>query len=197
MIIGLFLVLGAGASPRAETIGRPPTEQELALWDTDVRGPDGAGLPPGSGSVSQGEALYAARCAACHGEFGEGVGNMPALIGGEGSLSTDRPRRTVGSFWPYAPSLFDYVRRAMPFLEGHTLSPAETYALVAFILNLNGIVDDDFIADAESLPKVRMPNRDGFVPDDRRVWKGQRCMRACRPAPRIIRRAASNGENRP
>ncbi len=196
LVTGALLLIGVVPFSLADAIGRPPTPQELAVWDTDVRGTDGRGLPSGAGTVSAGEALYAERCAACHGEFGEGVGNMPALIGGEDTLASDRPRRTVGSFWPYAPSLFDYVRRAMPFLSGHTLSSNETYALVAYILNLNGIVDDGFVADAESLPRVRMPNRDGFVVDDRRLWKGPRCMHACQAVPRIVRRANSRENSR-
>jgi cytochrome c len=175
------------AAPAADGPGRPATPAEIAARDIDVRGPDGAGLPPGRGSVSEGEAVYAARCAACHGEFGEGVGRMPALIGGEETLATDRPRRTIGSFWPYAPTLFDYLRRAMPFGEAHSLSVNEIYALVAFLLEANGIVDADFEATPASLPDVRMPNRDGFVPDTRRRITAPRCFRNClKTPPRII-----------
>ncbi len=172
----------------ADGPGRAATPEEIAAMDLDVRG-DGAGLPEGSGSVAQGEALYAVKCAACHGEFGEGVGRMPALIGGEDSLATDRPRRTVGSFWPHAPTLFDYVRRAMPFGHAATLSAGETYALTAFILNANGIVADDFVADRRTLPEVKMPNRNGFVPDDRPWRPAARCMSDCRTLPRIVSRA--------
>ena len=172
----------------ADGPGRVATPEEISAMDLDVRG-DGAGLPEGSGSVAQGEALYAEKCAACHGEFGEGVGRMPALIGGEDSLATDRPRRTVGSFWPHAPTVFDYVRRAMPFGHAATLSAGETYALTAFILNANGIVADDFIADRRTLPAVKMPNRDGFVPDDRPWRPAARCMSDCRTPPRIVSRA--------
>ncbi len=187
MLLAASLTPG-GASPAAEGPGRAAMPEEIAAQNLDVRG-DGAGLPEGSGSVAQGEALYAERCAACHGEFGEGAGRMPALIGGEDSLTTDRPRRTVGSFWPHAPTVFDYVRRAMPFGHAATLSADETYALTAFILNANGIVEDDFIADRRTLPAVKMPNRDGFVPDDR-PWKpAARCMSDCRTPPRIVSRA--------
>ena len=168
-------------------LGRPATQAEIAVRDIDVRGPDGAGLPKGRGSVEEGETVYAERCAACHGEFGEGQGRMPALIGGEDTLATDRPRRTIGSFWPYAPSVFDYIRRSMPFGEAHSLTVDELYALTAFLLEANGIVEADFVATPESLPKVRMPNRDGFIADTRKVITGPRCFRNClKNKPEII-----------
>jgi len=185
--LAAFLALGA-ASRAGDGPGRPATPEEIAALDLDVRA-DGAGLPAGSGSVERGEALYAEKCAACHGEFGEGVGRMPALIGGEGTLATDRPRRTVGSFWPHAPTVFDYVRRAMPFGHAATLTADETYALTAFILNANGIVEDDFVADGKSLPAMEMPNRGGFLPDDRPRRPAVRCMSDCRRPPRIVSRA--------
>ncbi len=169
--------------PAAVGIGRPATPAEIMARDIDVRGPDGAGLPEGRGTVAEGEAVYAERCAACHGEFGEGQGRMPALIGGEGTLATDRPRRTIGSFWPWAPTLFDYIRRAMPFGEAHVLTINEIYALTAFLLEVNGIVEADFVATPESLPKVRMPNRNGFIADTRRVITGPRCFRDCLTRP--------------
>ena len=185
----LAAILAPGIPPlAADGPGRAATPEEISALDLDVRA-DGAGLPEGSGSVAEGEALYAERCAACHGEFGEGVGRMPALIGGEDTLATDRPRRTVGSFWPHAPTVFDYLRRAMPFGHAATLSAEETYALTAFILNANGIVGDDFIADRRTLPAVKMPNRDGFLPDDRPRKPAVRCMSDCRRPPRIVSRA--------
>ncbi len=185
----LAAFLAPGIPPlAADGPGRAATPEEISALDLDVRA-DGAGLPEGSGSVAQGEALYAERCAACHGEFGEGVGRMPALIGGEDTLATDRPRRTVGSFWPHAPTVFDYLRRAMPFGHAATLSAEETYALTAFILNANGIVGDGFVADRRTLPAVRMPNRDGFLPDDRPGKPAARCMSDCRRPPRIVSRA--------
>ncbi len=173
----------------AESPGRMATPEEITALDLDVRA-DGVGLPEGSGSVEQGEALYAEKCAACHGEFGEGTGRMPALIGGEDTLATDRPRRTVGSFWPHAPTVFDYLRRAMPFGHASTLSADETYALTAFILNINGIVEDDFIADRRTLSAVKMPNSNGFLPDDRPGKPAVRCMSDCRRVPRITSRAS-------
>ncbi len=129
-------------------------------------GPNGDGLPPGSGTVAAGRELFAARCARCHGPKGEGdVGAR--LVGGQGTLNTPKPLRTVGSFWPYATTLWDYINRAMPFDQPGLLEPSEVYAAVAYVLNLNGILDDNAVMDATSLPKIRMPNRDGFVADPR------------------------------
>ena len=152
-------------APARLGIGQPASPQDLAAWDIDVRA-DGQGLPQGHGSVRDGVALFGARCAACHGARGEGAAADP-LVGGRGSLATAKPVRTVGSYWPYATTLFDYIRRAMPFDAPQSLSADETYALSAYILNLNGILPDDSVLDADTLPKVRMPNRDGFTPDVR------------------------------
>ncbi|MHC2019368.1 c-type cytochrome [Methylobacterium sp. CM6247] len=146
-------------------IGRPATPEILALWDIDVRA-DGQGLPVGHGSVRQGEALFGARCAACHGAQGEGA-SADRLVGGQGSLATSKPVRTVGSFWPHATTLFDYIRRAMPYDAPQSLTADETYALSAYVLHLNGILPREAELDAASLPKVRMPNRDGFTADIR------------------------------
>ncbi len=176
------------------SIGTPLSAREISVIDRDTRH-DGAGLPEGRGTVAEGEALYGERCAACHGEFGEGKGGIPALLGGEGTLATDAPQRTIGSYWPYAPTVFDYIRRAMP--EGHafSLSPQEAYALTAYLLQINGIVEDYFIASAESLPQVRMPNRDGFVMPPHPGAQGTRCMQDCRrEEPRIIAEAPKRTE---
>ena len=189
----LLLPLALAAPVAAGGIGRPATQAEIAAADTDVRG-DGAGLPPGAGTVARGEEIYEERCAACHGDFGEGQGNMPALMGGEGTLKTQRPKRTIGSFWPFAPTIFDYLRRAMPFGEPVRLSAEEAYALTAYLLAINGIVGEDFIATARSLPAVKMPNRNGFVADDRPRHPAARCMSACRQPPRIIARAPRAGK---
>ncbi len=188
VVLLVVLAQPARASEAVKGIGQVLGKAEIAAIDRDVRC-DGAGLPPGSGGVAMGEALYAEQCAACHGEFGEGVGRNPALLGGEGSLSGDEPLRTIGSFWPCAPGVFDYVWRAMP--EGHafSLKPEEVYAVTAFLLNLNGIVEDDFSASATTLPKVRMPNRDGFVGPPHPVAKARRCMRNCRVPPNISAQA--------
>lgn len=146
-------------------VGRPPTPEEVRTLGSAIA-PDGTGLPAGSGTVSQGRTIFAAQCARCHGATGEGdVGAR--LVGGQGTLRTPKPLRTVGSFWPYATTLWDYVNRAMPFDKPGLLQPAEVYAVSAFILNLNGIVREDAVMDSTTLPKVQMPNRDGFVPDAR------------------------------
>jgi mono/diheme cytochrome c family protein len=141
--------------------GRPATPQEIAGWDIDVS-PDGAGLPPGHGDVRQGEAIFADKCASCHGAHGEGK-PMDRLVGGSGTLRDKKPEKTVGSFWPYSTTLFDYVWRAMPLNAPQSLTPDEVYAVSAYVLFLNGIVPQDTTLDANNLAKVKMPNRDGFV----------------------------------
>ena len=136
--------------------GTIATPAEIAGWDIDVRGDDGAGLPAGKGSVQRGADVFAEQCAVCHGTFGEGEGRFPKLVGGNGSLRDDRPEPTVGSFWPFAPTLFDYVNRAMPMPAPHSLPVDDVYALTAYILNLNDIVASDFVADRDSR-KSRCP----------------------------------------
>lgn len=160
-------------------LGQTPTKAQIESWAIAVR-PDGQGLPDGKGSVSDGDQVFSDNCAACHGTFGEGSGRFPR-IAGEGSLTGDRPEQTVRSYWPYATTLFDYINRAMPFPSPHTLPPDQVYAVTAYVLNLNGLVDDNFVADKETLPKVKMPNRDGFI------WKDPRpdthdtaCIKDCR-----------------
>jgi mono/diheme cytochrome c family protein len=160
--------------------GKPASPAEIAGWDIDVRGDDGAGLPSGAGSVVRGTEVYADQCAACHGTFGEGEGRFPKLVGGIGTLKHDRPELTVGSYWPFAPTLWDYINRAMPMPAPHTLSADDVYALTAYILNLNDIVSGDFVADRDSLPKVKMPNRDSFIwTDPRPDTMAKPCMSAC------------------
>ncbi|MFM0501647.1 c-type cytochrome [Paraburkholderia caffeinilytica] len=146
-------------------IGTPLTDQDLAAWNIDVA-PDGRGLPAGSGDVATGAHVFATKCAACHGAQGEGGLGDP-LVGGQGTLTSAKPKRTVGSYWPYATTLFDYIRRAMPYNASESLSADEVYAVSAFLLNRNGIVPADTRLDAASLPRVAMPNRDGFVADPR------------------------------
>ena len=161
------VVIRAAQSPPGTTfgVGRPPSPEEMRDLGSAIA-PDGTGLPQGSGTVAAGRELFAAQCSRCHGPGGEGdVG--PRLVGGHGTLRTPRPIKTVGSFWPYATTLWDYVNRAMPFDQPGRLTPPEVYAAVAYVLNLNGIVASDATMDATSLPKVRMPNRDGFVADPR------------------------------
>lgn len=156
------LVAGATLSGSQQFgLGRPPRPDEIKAIDIDVL-PDGRGLPPGSGTAEAGRAIYARQCAACHGVSGK-EGPDHVLAGGQGSLTTPRPLKTVGSFWPYATSLWDYVNRAMPYDRPGTLSAAEVYAVTAYVLHLNGIVAERDVLSQTTLPRVRMPNRDGFV----------------------------------
>lgn len=161
--LGLAAALACAVAASATEYGRLASPDEIRLWDIDVL-PDGTGLPDGSGNVARGVQVYADNCTACHGDRGQGA-VADRLAGGWGSLASARPIKTVGSFWPYATTLFDYVRRAMPYPAPQTLSDDETYAVVAYILNLNGLVPADATLDRSSLPAIRMPNRDGFVPD--------------------------------
>jgi cytochrome c len=159
--------------------GTPATPAQIAGWDISVR-PDGAGLPPGSGTVSKGADVYADQCAACHGTFGEGEGRYPKLAGGDGTLRAERPEPTVGSYWPFATTLWDYINRAMPFPSPHALSANDVYAITAYVLNINNIVGNDFVADRNSLPKVAMPNRDHFIwQDPRPDTSSKECMKEC------------------
>ncbi len=168
VVVGIALS-GSGVGLAEESIGygvgRPATVAEVHAWDIDIT-PSGAGLPPGRGTVIQGATVYAAKCASCHGSTGiEGPQNR--LVGGHGSLATDQPVKTIGSFWPYATTLYDYIRRAMPWNAPQSLTPDEVYAVVAWLLHQNGIVPTDAVMDAGTLPAVRMPNRHGFVADPR------------------------------
>jgi S-disulfanyl-L-cysteine oxidoreductase SoxD len=161
-----ILFLSMAAFAETPDIGHPATPEEIAVWDISI-GPDGAGLPPGRGSPQQGEAIYVAKCVPCHGEKGSGKPN-DQLVGGLGTLTGDQPPvKTVGSFWPYATTLFDYVRRAMPANAPRSLSDDEVYAVCAYILQLNGIIAENAVMNASTLAKVQMPNRDGFVPFSR------------------------------
>jgi len=160
--------------------GRTPTPEEIAGWDIDVR-PDGQGLPEGSGSVADGEMLYEQKCAECHGSFGEGQGRWPVLAGGFDSLTQDRPEKTVGSYWPYASTLWDYVHRAMPFYAPQSLSNDEVYAIAAYVLYLNDLVDDDFVLSQDNLAGIEMPNAGGFFsPDPRPDVHNEPCMKNCK-----------------
>lgn len=154
-------LLASGTVQAGAEFGRAATADEVTAWDISIP-PDGGGLPPGGGTAKQGAAVYAAKCVACHGE--KGVGKpADALAGGVGTLASTAPLKTVGSYWPYATTLFDYVRRAMPYDRPMSLSSDEVYAVSAYILSLNGIIPEDATIDAGTLPKVNMPNRNGFV----------------------------------
>lgn len=167
-----------GTAGAAElNLGRVATPTEIAGWDINVF-PDGTGLPSGRATVAQGKVSYQDNCASCHGDKLEG-GFGPALTGGRGSLTTEKPMKTVGSYWPYPSTLFDYIRRAMPFQAPQSLSNDEVYALTGYILHVNGLMDPDATIDAKSLIALRMPNRDAFYVDDRPDVNASRCMKDC------------------
>lgn len=159
--------------------GRPISEADIAPWDIDVRTTDGKGLPPGRGSVAEGKAVYEGKCLSCHGPDAKGGSVYGPMVGGIGSFTTSTRVLTPGSMYPYAPILFDYIRRAMPMDKPRTLTANEIYAVSAYILHLNGLVPADAVIDQTSMPKVRMPNRDGFIPDDRPDTHATRCMTEC------------------
>jgi len=160
-----LLALAGAVGAQEFGLGRPPTPDEIRRIDISIP-PSGEGLPPGSGTPAQGAEVYAAQCARCHGATGI-EGPEDRLVGGVGSLATAQPVKTVGSYWPYATTLWDYVNRAMPFDRPGTLAADDVYAVVAYLLQLNEIVGDTEVLDASTLPQIRMPNRDGFYPDDR------------------------------
>jgi cytochrome c len=177
-------------------LGRAATAEEIAAWDTDVR-PDGRGLPVGKGTVKQGDDLFQEKCASCHGEFGQGVGRWPVLAGGAGTLKADRPDKTVGSFWPDLSTVFDYIKRAMPYGNAQSLTNDEVYALTAYILSMNDIVKDEkFELNEKNFTSIKMPNAAAFFEDDRETsekhfWNKTPCMKDCRPVPKVTGRAMS------
>ncbi|AXI54426.1 MFS transporter [Sulfitobacter sp. JL08] len=175
-------------------LGRPALPEEIAAWDLDVS-PDGTGLPVGSGDVWTGDELFAEHCAVCHGDFAEGVDNWPKLAGGFDTLDREDPVKTVGSYWPYLSTTWDYVNRSMPFGNAQSLEPDEVYAIVAYILYSNDLVDDDFVLSNETFLDVEMPNADGFILDDRAEteldrFSGEPCMTDCKDSVEITMRAA-------
>ena len=175
-----IVALAGAASAQAKSrygIGRAASSAEIAGWNIDIDR-YGNNLPPGSGSVSHGQEVFDQQCSACHGAKGEGgVGDQ--LVGGQGTLATPKPVRTVGSYWPYAPTLFDYIRRAMPQNAPQSLSNDDVYAVSAYILNLNGLLPADATLDARTLSAIKMPNRDKFVGDPRPDVKNPECIRDC------------------
>ena len=205
----LLIVLAAG-SAAAETqvaptdaapaavqplgLGRPALPEEVAAWDLDVS-PDGTGLPVGSGDVMTGEEIYLEQCAACHGDFAEGLDNWPSLSGGEGTLDREDPEKTIGSYWPYLSTVWDYIHRSMPFGNAQILTPDDTYAITAYLLYSNGLVEDDFVLSNENFTEVQMPNADGFIVDDRAeteysVFSAEPCMENCKESVEITMHAS-------
>src|SRR5262245_63819398 len=154
-------VIAQARAADGPNLGREATPAEIAGWDISVP-PDGSGLPPGSGTAAGGAGVFAAKCQSCHGEKGAGQPN-DRLVGGQGTLAGPTPVRTVGSYWPYATTIFDYVRRSMPYIQPQSLTDEEVYAVTAYLLHLNGIIGESDEMNAQTLPKVRMPNRDSFI----------------------------------
>jgi mono/diheme cytochrome c family protein len=179
IITALSFGAADGQSTPKPRYGKPISEADLAAWDIDVRTSDGKGLPAGKGSVAEGKALYDQQCASCHGENAKGGPMYGTMVGGIGSFKTNTRVVTPGSMYPYAPILFDYIRRTMPMTMPQSLSNDQVYALAAYLLNLNGLVPDNAVMDAETLTKVAMPNRGNFVIDDRPDTKAKRCMTNC------------------
>jgi len=167
------------ALPDKPKFGQPVSSAQIAAWDIDITTQSGKGLPAGSGSVADGRKVYDGKCAACHGAEAKGGPVYGAMVGGIGSMNTPKRVLTPGSMYPYAPILFDYIRRAMPMDRPQTLTNNEVYALSAYLLNLNGLVPANAVMDRNSLPKVQMPNRNGFIVDDRPDVKATRCMSNC------------------
>lgn len=197
-----LVVLGAGFAV-AETpapsreggfgLGRAALPEEIAAWDIDIR-PDGLGLPVGSGDVYTGEELYIDLCSACHGDFGEAVGRWPVLAGGRGTLDGEDPHKTIGSYWPYLSTVWDYVHRAMPYGAAQSLSDDDVYAITAYLMYLNDMVDDDFELSNENFLEVAMPNETAFFMDDRATteltaFSVEPCMENCADSVSITARA--------
>lgn len=175
-------------------LGRPATADEIAAWDIDVR-PDGTGLPEGKGTVAEGEEIFAERCAVCHGDFGEGIDRWPVLAGGFDTLKSERPVKTIGSYWPYPSTVYDYIRRAMPFGDARSLTDDQVYALVAYLLYLNDVVTDEaFELSPQSFAAITLPNAANFTDDDRaaeqhNMRKGEPCITDCKTDVKILGRA--------
>jgi cytochrome c2 len=175
-------------------LGRAALPEEIAAWDVDVP-PSGIGLPAGSGDVWTGDEVFAEKCAVCHGDFAEGVGNWPVLAGGFDTLDDKDPVKTVGSYWPYLSTVWDYIHRSMPFGAAGTLTADETYAITAYILYSNNLVEDDFVLSDENFNEFEMYNANGFIIDDRpqeeyTMWRAEPCMENCKDEVKITMRAS-------
>jgi cytochrome c len=187
----LLAIAAPPAAAQKLGLGREATAEEIRGWDIDIR-PDGQGLPPGKGTARQGEEIFIAQCATCHGDFGEGRDRWPALVGGHGTLKNDRPDKTIGSFWSSASTIFDYIKRAMPFGNAQSLSDDEVYSLTAYLLLANDVIkDQDFELTAKTFTSIRMPNADTFFDDDResaekQFWNRKVCMKDCRSDPPAV-----------
>ena len=174
-------------------LGRAALPAEIAAWDWDINAM-GVGLPVGSGDVLDGEEIFAEKCAACHGDFAEGVDNWPKLAGGADTLDHEDPLKTVGSYWPHLTTAYDYIKRSMPYGNAGTLSDDEVYAIVAYILYSNDLIEEDFVLSNENFMEFEMPNAGGFIVDNRAqteyaIWSGEPCMTACKDSVAITMRA--------
>ena len=192
IFVVFLLVNFSFASDRKFNLGKLATKEEIAGWDIDVR-PDGLGAPIGSGTALIGEEIYTEQCAACHGDFGEGADRWPALVGGEDSLASHDPEKTTGSYWPYASTMYDYIYRAMPYGVAQSLSHDETYEIVAYLLYMSDIIDEDFVLSEKNIGEIEMPNRNGFLLPDPRPdivnTNGLPCMKNCNVSTNVIGRA--------
>ena len=192
LLIFLFLVKASVAGDRQFNLGIIASPSEVDGWNIDVR-PDGLGAPIGSGSAFDGEEIYAEKCGFCHGDFGEGIDRWPELVGGEDSLNSFDPIKTTSSYWPYASTMYDYIYRAMPFGEAQSLTADETYGIVAYLLYMGDIIDEEFDVSNESIGLIEMPNRNGFLlPDPRpdvKTFTDIPCMSNCEGVTKIIGRA--------
>jgi len=195
LLIGVALAALAAGPAAADRLGlgRPALPEEIDAWDVAVL-PDGTGLRPGSGDVMTGEEVFAEKCASCHGDFAEGIDNWPVLAGGIGSLTDRRPVKTIGSYWPHLSTVWDYIHRSMPFGAAQTVTVDETYAITAFLLYSNGLVEDDFVLSNENFGDIVLPNREGFYPDDRPeteypLFRAEPCMTDCAESVEITKRA--------
>ena len=168
-----------GGQALAAKWGQPISEADVAAWDIDISTTDGAGLPEGKGTVAEGEKIFAEKCVACHGEKAGGGPMYGSMVGGIGSMTKPKRKLTPGSMYPYASILFDYTRRTMPMNEPQSLTNNEVYALSAYIYHLNGLVKKDAVMDAAAMKAIKMPNRDGFMVDDRPDANATRCMQNC------------------
>jgi cytochrome c len=192
LIVAALVATPAAAEPFG--LGREALPEEVAAWDIDIR-PDGKGLPEGSGDVWTGEEVFAEQCAVCHGDFAEGVGRWPVLAGGHDTLTRQRPVKTIGSYWPYLSTVYDYIYRAMPFGYAQSLTPDDVYAITAYLLYMNDVVtEDDFTLSHENFTEVRLPNEGNFIedprPDTPTLADGKPCMTGCKESVEITMRAA-------
>jgi S-disulfanyl-L-cysteine oxidoreductase SoxD len=194
ILVSVALVANvATAQAEKRGLGREALPAEIAAWDIDVR-PDGLGLPEGKGKVSEGDVIFAEKCASCHGDFGEGKDRWPELAGGRDTLVSDDPVKTIGSFWPYTSTVYDYVHRAMPFGDAQSLDANQTYALVAYLLYLNDVVTDtEFELSKENFNTIKLPNEANFIDDDRpdakNIKDDEPCMKDCKADVKVTMRA--------